>query len=241
MKLPKLFRGNKPSEQTPRKILRLPKLEPGMNASAEAYFQKEIRALGAGNHTSTLERADGPFGMETSVYVKGQKIAQMLRQYDDEFGPELSSLAEAGVSVEAEISINEDLEVKILIPFPQELIPWLQASPEVRPSLPLKPSSAVRIKESGKFRAALSAILGTLTEWKDMIRLELGQEASGKYAGQSKIVAYIGDTQIGTIGARYKDQEQTLFDRMEASGPLELKGSIYLSAFDGEPYASVYP
>lgn len=74
-----------------------------------------------------------------------------------------------------------------------------------------------------------------------MIRLELGPEASGRYAGQSKIVAFIGDTQVGTIGARYKDQEQTLFELMEASGPLELKGSIYLSAFDGEPYASAYP
>ena len=212
-----------------------------MNASAESYFQEALRALGPGNHNSTLQRAAGPFGMETSIYVKGKKIAQMLRQYDDELGPELSKLAEAGVTVEAAISIDEELEVKILIPFPQELIPWLQASPDVRPSLPLKPPSAVRIKESGKFQPALSAILGKLTEWKGTIRLELSQETSGKYAGQSKIIAFVGDTQIGTIGARYKDQEQALFERMEDSGPLDLKGSIYLSAFDGEPYASVYP
>jgi hypothetical protein len=241
MKLTNLFRSNKASEQSPIRILRLPRVEPGMNANAEAYFQKELKALGPGTHNSTLERADGPFGMETSVYVKGKKIAQMLRQYDDELGPELSRLGEAGVTVEAEISIDDELEVKILIPFPQELIPWIQASPDVRPLLPLKPPSAVRIKESGKFQAALSAILGTHTEWKGTIRLELGQETSGKYAGKSKLVAFVGDTQIGTIGARYKDQEPALFERVEDAGPLDLKGSIYLSAFDGEPYASVYP
>jgi hypothetical protein len=241
MKFTNIFRSSRPVGGSQTQIVRLPSVEPGMNADAEDYFQAELKRLGPGRHVASLDRSEGPFGMETSVLVGGKKVAQMLRKYDEELGTELSRLKASGAKIEAEILVDSELEVKILIPFPQELIPWLQASPDERDSLQLKASPPVRIKESGKFEEALSALLGSAEEWKGTIRLELAAETSGKYAGKTKILAYVGETQIGAIGARYREQEPHLFELVEKSNPHNIKGSIYVSSFDGEPYASVYP
>jgi len=58
--------------------------------------------------------------------------------------------------------------------------------------------------------------------------------------GSTRVLAYSEDKLVGTVGARFRTQDLPIFELVESASPVEVKGSVFVSKFNGEAYASVY-
>jgi hypothetical protein len=219
--------------------IEIPRTEPGWNINAEVYFRKELKPLAGSEIVVTLkvvdEEDDG--WDETNLIYMGKKVGQLPVSYHIRMAPHFRALRSHGKVLKCVARVSDALELKLLVPYPETLIPFLTNG--FPPGSATAGHSAikrwVRVKESGKYQAALRALSEKLDSnvWTGTAICRSYAHAGGKYDGQSGVEVFVGAERIGAIGPRYADDLLPI-SRAIDEGVVEFECRIELSKFEEE-------
>ena len=225
-----------PSMPTDNNI-EIPRTEPGWNINAEVYFRKELKPLAGSEILVTLQVVDQEDDGwdETNLIYMGNKVGQLPGSYHSRMAPHLRKLRSQGKVLTCVAHVSDTLELKLLVPFPEALIPFLE---NTLPSglvgsedSPIK--SWVTVKETGKHQNALRALSEAADSnvWTGAAMCKSYVHAGGKYDGQSGMEVFVGAVRIGVIGPRYTDDLLPI-SRAIDKGIEEFECRIELSKFE---------
>jgi hypothetical protein len=222
--------------------LSIPETRPGLNVAGERYFAGLYKQMGLGKHPVELAVAPRDEWGKIPIMWKGNRIGNVGKRYEDRLVPLLQRMDEP-VTVMSEVhELGEFPTLVVLIPYPERLALWLDASPADRASMDLTaPGDAtVTLKGQGAVQKALESIREA--GWLDIpveATVQEGVEAKGKYAGKSTLTFLFEGKPIGTLGGRYFESEQAVFDSVKR-GNTRMRVIVRQSRFSDELYATAY-
>ena len=222
--------------------LSIPETRPGLNVSGESYFADLYKKMGLGEHTVELAVADDDEWGKIPILWKGNRIGQVGKRYEDRLVPLLKRMHKP-VTVMGEVrELGEFPTLVILIPYPERLALWLDASPTERGSMDLTApgDGTVTLKGQGAVQKALRSMLEA--GWFDIpveATVQQGVEQKGKYAGKPSLTFLFDGKPIGTLGGRYFDSEQAVFESVNR-GNTTMRVIVRQSRFSDELYTTAY-
>ena len=225
--------------------IQVPRTEPGWNINAEEYFRKELKPL-TGNEIRVILRIvdeeDGGFD-ETNLLYSGYKVGQLPNTYHKRLGSVLRDLRSKGMELECMAYVSKELEIKLLAPFPDKLIPFIRGTGPIDSSeLQSNDRKSIRLKETDKHQTQLKEIWQKMdsADWSGSVTCKRYKHSGGKYDGQDGVEVFAEDVKIGSIGPRYVDDLAPIFADME-KGKTEFECRISLSQFEeGKLYATIF-
>lgn len=226
-------------------ILAVPRTEPGWNINAESYFRKELKPLSGSEIKVTLQIVDEQDGGwdETNLLYLGTKVGQLPNTYHQRLGPSLRELRSRGKQLECRAFVSKELEITLLAPFPDKLIPFIQGTRPINPSdLQSRERKSIRLKETDKHQPQLKEIWQTMdsADWTGSVSCKRYRHSGGKYDGQDGVEVFAGGVKIGSIGPRYVDDLAPIFSFIE-KGMTEFECRISRSQFEeGKLYATIF-
>lgn len=228
-----------------KSIVQVPRTEPGWNINAEEYFHKELKPI-AGTEIKVILRIvdeeDGGFD-ETNLLYSGYKVGQLPNTYHKRLGSVLRDLRSKGKELECTAYVSKELEIKLLAPFPDKLIPFIRGTRPIDPSnLQSRERKSIRLKETDKHQSQLKEIWQTMNsaDWTGSVTCKRYKHSGGKYDGQDGVEVFAEGLKIGSIGPRYVDDLALIFSDME-KGKTEFECRISLSQFEeGKLYATIF-
>lgn len=205
---------------TTDKVIVVPRIEPGWNINAEEYFRKELAPIAGTEIRVTLQVVDEEDGGwdETNLLFEGAKVGQLPNTYHQRIAPLLRELRSEETRIECAAQVSEDLELKLLVPFPEKLIPFLQG-PKTMPVSELQSieKQSVRLKESDKFQSNLRRVWESAdsADWSGSVSCQRYTHSGGKYDGKDGIEVFAEGLQIGSIGPRYVEDLEPIFTALD--------------------------
>jgi hypothetical protein len=233
-----------PSKPTDNNI-EIPRTEPGWNVNAEVYFRKELKPLAGSEILVALQVVDEEDDGwdETNLIYMGNKVAQLADSYHSRMAPHFRQLRSEGKVVTCVAQVSETLEVTLLAPFPDALIPFLQdrsfAGPGIGGHSPIK--RWVRVRGSTKAQEALGTIAKSVEFgiWTGTATCKSYVRAGGKYDGQTGVEVFVDNENIGDIGPRFAEDLLPI-KRLMDEGVLDFECRIELSKFgDDQLFATL--
>ncbi len=225
--------------------IRVPRTEPGWNINAEEYFCKELKPLAGTEIDVVLQIVDEEHGGwdETNLLYSGYKVGQLPNSYHKRVGSFLRELRSNGIQLECTAYVSEELELTLLAPFPERLIPFLRGAHPNDPSdLQSNERTAIRVKETGNHQSQLRKIWQKMdsANWSDSVTCKRYTHSGGKYNGQDGVEVFAKGVKIGSIGPRYVDDLAPIFAGI-SKGETEFECRISLSQFEeGKLYATIF-
>lgn len=239
----RMFSGETEAESNA--LLVVPRSEPGWNVSAESYFRKELKPLAGTEITVILQTVDEQDGGwdETNLLYKGGKVGQLPNTYHQRLGSVLRDLRSKGKQLECIAYVSKELELTLLAPYPENLIPFIRGTHPIDLSrLQSRERKSIRVKETGKHQPQLRAIWQTMdsADWSGSVKCQKYIHSGGKYDGQEGIEVLAADVKIGSISPRYVEDLSPVLESLE-SGVTEFECRIALSQFEeGKLYATLF-
>lgn len=228
-----------------KSIVQVPRTEPGWNINAEEYFRKELKPLAGTEIKVVLQIVDEEHGGwdETNLLYNGYKVGQLPNTYHQRLGSVLRELRSKGKQLECTAYVSKELEITLLAPFPEKLIPFLLGTRPIDPlDLQSKERKSMRVKETDKHQSQLKEIWQKMdsADWSGSVTCKRYKHSGGKYDGQDGVEVFAEGVKIGSIGPRYVDDLAPIFADME-TGKTEFECRISLSQFEeGKLYATVF-
>lgn len=240
--------SNKGQSRTASKgasTIRVPRTEPGWNINAEEYFRKELKPL-AGKEISVVlqivDEEDRGWD-ETNLVFNGYKIGQLPNTYHRRLGSVLRDLRSKGEQIECTAHVSKELEITLLAPFPEKLIPFILGThPTDLPNLQSNERKSIRVKETDRHQPQLKDLWETMdsADWSGPVTCKKYKHSGGKYDGQDGVEVFAQGVKIGSIGPRYVDDLAPIFSSME-QGKTEFECRISRSQFEeGKLYATIF-
>jgi len=237
--------GRKQSLTASNLVMVVPRTEPGWNISAEESFHKELKPL-AGNEIKValqiVDEDDGGWD-ETNLIYSGYKVGQLPNTYHQRLGSVLRDLRSKGKQLECTAYVSKKLEITLLAPFPEKLIPFLLGTRPIDPSdLKSKERMSIRVKEIDKHQSQLKEVWQTMdsADWSGSVTCKKYTHSGGKHDGHDGIEVFAEGVKIGSIGPRFVDDLAPIFAGIE-KGKTEFECRISLSQFEeGKLYATVF-
>jgi len=223
----------------------IPRTEPGWNINAESYFRKELEPLAGTEITVILQTVDEQHGGwdETNLLYQGGKVGQLPNTYHQRLGPILRKLRAEERQLECTAHVSKELELTLLAPFPEKLIPFLGGvSVEGTLGFESDEKQSIRVKESAKYQATLRTIWEAMdsSDWSGSASCKKYNHAGGKYDGQEGIEVFVEGARIGSIGPRYVEDLAPILERL-SRGETEFECRISLSKFEeSKLYATLF-
>lgn len=217
--------------------IEIPRSEPGWNINAEIYFRKELKPLAGSEILVTLQVVDEEDDGwdETNLIYMDNKVGQLPGSYHTRMAPHLRKLRSQGKVLTCVAHVSDTLELKLLVPFPEALIPFLENTlPSGLVDSEQSPIKRwVTVKETGKHQNALRALSEAAGSnvWTGAAMCKSYVHAGGKYDGQSGVEIFVGAERIGVIGPRYTDDLLPI-SRAIDRGIVEFECRIELSKFE---------
>lgn len=226
-------------------FIQVPRTEPGWNINAEEYFRKELKPL-AGEEISVIlqivDEEDGGWD-ETNLLFNGYKVGQLPNTYHRRLGGVLRNLRSEGKQLECTAFVSKALEITLLVPFPEKLIPFILGThPTDLPDLRSNQRKSIRVKETDKHQPQLKDLSETMdsADWSGPVTCKKYKHSGGKYDGQDGVEVFAKGVKIGSIGPRYVDDLAPIFSSME-KGKTEFECRISRSQFEeGKFYATIF-
>lgn len=220
----------------------IPKTLPGWNINAEEYFTDILKPLAETEISVYLEIVDpeNEGWDETNVLFKGSKIGQLPNTYHQRMAPALRKLRSSGSVLGFSAIVTKDLDVKLLAPFPEKLLPYISGDTDV--DLKSREKKSIRLKETRKYQTQLLEVwsLTDSADWSGTVKISLFEQETGKYAGQKGVIVLHSDTAIGSIGPRFADDLSPILAQFDR-GIHEFECRISKSQFeDGQVYATLF-
>ena len=225
--------------------IQVPRTEPGWNINAEEYFRKELKPI-AGTEIRVILRIvdeeDGGFD-ETNLLYSGYKVGQLPNTYHKRLGSVLRDLRSKGKELECTAYVSKELEIKLLAPFPDKLIPFIRGTRPIDPSnLQSRERKSIRLKETDKHQSQLKNIWQTMdsADWSGSVTCKRYRHSGGKYDGQDGVEVFAGGVKIGSIGPRYVEDLAPILSALERD-ETEFECRISVSKFEeGKLYATIF-
>lgn len=239
----RMFSGETKSQSDGHVVI--PRTEPGWNINAESYFRKELKPLAGTEITVILQTVDEQHGGwdETNLLYQGGKVGQLPNTYHQRLGSVLRDLRSKGKQLECIAYVSKELELTLLAPYPEKLIPFIRGTHPIEPSdLQSRERKSIRVKETGKHQAQLRAIWQTIdsAEWSGSVKCQKYIHSGGKYDGQEGVEVLAADLKIGSISPRYVEDLSPVLESLER-GETEFECRISLSQFEeGKLYATLF-
>lgn len=226
-------------------IVQVPRTEPGWNINAEEYFRKELKPL-AGNEIKVIlqivDEEDGGFD-ETNLLYSGYKVGQLPNTYHKRLGSVLRDLRSKGKELECTAEVSKELEITLLAPFPDKLIPFVRGTRPIDPSnLQSRERKSIRVKETDNHQSQLKNIWQTMdsADWSGSVTCKIYKHSGGKYDGQDGVEVFAEGLKIGSIGPRYVEDLAPILSALERD-ETEFECRISLSQFEeGKLYATIF-
>ena len=222
--------------------INIPRTLPGWNINAEEYFTEILKPLAETEIFVCLEIVDPENGGwdETNVLLKGRKIGQLPNTYHQRMAPVLRELRSSGSVLGLSAIVTKDLDVKLLAPFPEKLLPYISGDTDI--DLNSKEKKSIRLKETKKYQEQLLEVWGLTnsTDWSGTVKISLFVQETGKYAGQKGVTVLYGETAIGSIGPRFSEDLVPLLSQFD-NGISEFECRISKSQFEeGQLYGTIF-
>lgn len=227
------------------KTIEVPRTEPGWNINAEEHFRKELKPL-AGTEIRVLlqvvDEQDGGWD-ETNLLHAGNKVGQLPNTYHQRLGGVLRDLRSKGKQLECAAYVSRELEIRLLVPFPDKLIPFIRGTRPINPpDLQSTEKQSIRVKETDKHQSQLKDIWQTMDsrDWSGSVTCKRYTHSGGKYDEKDGVEVFANGVKIGSIGPRYVDDLAPIFAGMD-KGETEFECRISLSKFEeGKLYATIF-
>jgi len=225
--------------------IQVPRTEPGWNINAESYFRKELKPLSGSEIKVTLQIVDEQDGGwdETNLLYRGYKVGQLPNTYHQRLAAFLRGLRSEGKQLECTAFVSKELEITLLAPFPEKLIPFIRGTHAAGSSgLQSRQKQSIRVKETGKHQPQLKAIWQTMdsVDWSGSVKCQTYTHSGGKYDGQEGIEVFAKGMQIGSIGPRYLEELTPILLALN-DGETEFECRISESQFEvGKLYATIF-
>jgi hypothetical protein len=222
--------------------LSIPKTQPGLNVAGETYFAGLYKKMGLGQHQVELIVAPHDEWGKVPILWKGSRIGNIGRRYEERLIPLLKRMPEP-VTVMGEVQeLGEYPTFVVLIPYPERLALWLNASPAERASMDLTApgDGTVTLKGQGAVQEALKSMREE--GWFDFpveATVQQGVETKGKYAGNPSLTFFFDGKPIGTLGGRYFESEHAVFDSVKL-GNTRMRVVVRQSQFSDDLYTTAY-
>lgn len=223
----------------------VPRTEPGWNINAEEYFRKELKPLAGEEISVVLQIVDEEQGGwdETNLLYNGSKIGQLPNTYHNRLGSLLRELRSRGKQLECRAFVSQELDITLLAPFPEKLIPFIRGTHRNDPSdLQSKERKTIRVKETDKHQQQLREIWQKMdsADWSGSVTCKKYTHSGGKYDGHDGVEVFAEGVMIGSIGPRFVDDLAPIFAVIE-KGNTEFECRISLSKFEeGKLYATIF-
>lgn len=221
----------------PDESIEIPRTEPGWNVNAEVYFRTILRPL-AGSEIRVkllvIDELDSGWD-ETNVIYEDNKIGQLPESYHKRMGPHLRLLRSQGKVLDCVARVSETLELKLLVPFPENLIP-LATGGAISSEDVAQPSTGKRwvtVKESGKSQESLRGLSESVGSgvWTGEAICKDYVHQGGKYDGQRGVEVFVRSARIGAISPRYVDDLLPITRAME-NGVVKFECRVERSKFE---------
>lgn len=215
----------------------IPKTEPGWNINAEVYFREILKPLAGSEIRVKLRVVDESHGGwdETNLLYQDNKIGQLPESYHVRMSPHLRNLRSQGKVLDCVARVSETLELKLLVPFPENLIPALSGgSKSILGEIP--PDSGKRrvtVKEGSKRQDSLRTLAQSVGSgvWTGEATCKEYVHKGGKHDGEVGVEVFVDSTQIGAISPRYTDDLSPITKAIE-NGVVKFECRIERSKFD---------
>lgn len=228
-----------------KSIVQVPRTEPGWNINAEEYFRRELKPLAGKEISVVLQIVDEEQGGwdETNLLYSGYKVGQLPNSYHNRLGSVLRELRSRGKQLECRAYVSKELEITLLAPFPDNLIPFIRGTGPIDPSdLQSRERKSIRLKETDKHQSQLREIWQTMdsADWTGSVTCKRHKHSGGKYDGQDGVEVFAEGMKIGSIGPRFVDDLAPIFAALE-KGETEFECRISVSKFEeGKLYATIF-